>query len=251
MAGLGIVNRGKTTLTKEDVIKRFPQKKATLTDETVELINEANNNPDFNGDEFIEQMMTYQNVMTKNRGSISEYINALKFCAYLESSGDNYTEAYKRARANDQFVIERANLPKDSTGYRELTNAASRYRKTPMVKDILTQADLPLYLMFQGGRYQAAAVLLDEMSNAMYSKDRISAADKFLTHVKPPENMKVELDIGIKQDNIIDRYESMISDLVAHQRQEIADGKDLGDITNMAIIKKIDDEAIDADIEDN
>lgn len=251
MAGLGIVKKEKTEVTKEELVKRFPAKKGTITEEVVSLINQANNDPEFNGDEFLENMNTYQNVMYNNSGSLAEYINALKFCAYLESDVNNYTEAYKRARANDQFVMERANLPKDSTGYRELTNAASRYRKTPMVRDILTQAEMPLYLMFQGARYGAVSKLVDEMETASFSKDRISAAKAILEHVKPPENMKVELDIGVKQDNIIDRYESMITDLVAHQQQEIADGKDLGDITNMSIIKKTDEEIIDADIEDN
>jgi hypothetical protein len=221
MAGLGIVKKEKTEVTKEELVKRFPSKKGTITEEVVDLINQANNDPEFNGDEFLDNMSTYQNVMLKNSGSLAEYMNALKFCAYLESDVTNYTEAYKRARANDQFVMERANLPKDSTGYRELTNAASRYRKTPMVRDILTQAEMPLYLMFQGARYSAVGKLVEEMEDAQFSKDRISAAKAILEHVKPPENMKIELDIGVKQDNIIDRYEAMITDLVAHQKQEI------------------------------
>jgi hypothetical protein len=250
MAGLGIVKKEKTTVTKEELVKRFPAKKNTVTPEVVELINEANNNPDFNGDEFLENMMTYQSIMLNNSGSLVEYVNALKFCAFLEADVSNYTEAYKRARANDRFVMERANLPKDSTGYKELTNAASRYRKTPMVRDILTQAEMPLYLMFQGARYSAVSKLVTEMEDAQFSKDRISAAKAILEHVKPPENMKVELDIGVKQDNIIDRYESMINDLVQHQKKEIAEGKDLAEITNMSIVKKTEEEILEAEYED-
>lgn len=251
MAGLGIVKKDKTTITKEELIRRFPSKKATLTNEVIALVNDANNDPDFNGDEFLENMMTYQSIMHKNSGSLAEYVNALKFCAFLEAEVANYTEAYKRARANDTFVIERANLPKDSTGYKELTNAASRYRKTPMVRDILTQAEMPLYLMFQGARYGAVAKLVEEMEDAQFSKDRISAAKAILEHVKPPENMKVELDIGVKQDNVIDRYENMINSLVEHQKQEILDGKDLHDITNVSIINSSKDEdIIDVDSED-
>jgi len=249
MAGLGIVKKGKTDITVNELRHRFPSKKNTITDEVVDLINQANNDPEFNGDEFIENMMTYQNVMYKNSGSLPEYINALKFCAYLEADVNNYTEAYKRARANDEFVLARANLPKDSVGYRELTNAASRYRKTPMVRDILTQAEMPLYLMFQGARYSAVSILVDEMETAALSRDRINAAKTILEHVKPPENMKVELDIGVKQDNIIDRYEAMISDLVAHQKEQIALGKDLHEVTNMSIINSAKDEIIDVEVE--
>lgn len=236
MAGLGIVKKEKTVVTKEELARRFPSKKGTLTDEVVNLINDVNNDPEFNGDEFLENMMTYQSVMHKNSGSLAEYVNALKFCAYLEADVSNYTEAYKKARANDKFVIERANLPTDSAGYKELTTAASRFRKTPMVREILTQAEMPLYLMFQGARYSAVSKLVTEMETAQFSKDRISAAKAILEHVKPPENMKIELDIGVKQDSVIDRYESMITELVEHQKREIAEGKDLHTVTNVSIV---------------
>lgn len=249
MAGLGIVSKQKTGLTAEELKKRFPSKSKTITDETVQLINDANSDPNFNGDEFLNTMYDYENVMYKNKASIKEFITALKFCAYLEAEGDNYTEAYKRARANDEFVIARMNMPTDSSEYKELTFAASRYRKTPMVKDILTQADMPLYLMFQGARYKAVKTLADEMLTAQYSKDRINAADKLLTHVKPPENAKVELDVSVKQDSIIDKYEAMITNLVKTQQEQIASGQDLHKVTNVAIISKKDkdDDIIDLD----
>jgi len=252
MAGLGIVKKSKTTVTRAELVRRFPAKKNTLTDELVDLINDVNNDPEFNGDEFLENMMTYQSVMHKNSGSLYEYINALKFCAYLEADVSNYTEAYKKARANDDFVIERMNAATDSIGYKELTTAASRFRKTPMVRDILMQAELPLYLMFQGGRYKAAGVLMEEMELAQFSKDRISAAKAFLELIKPPENLKIELDIGVKQDSVIDRYENMITGLIEHQKRELADGKDLHEITNISIIKSeavidVDDYDISAD----
>lgn len=250
MAGLGIVKKSKTTVTREELVKRFPSKKTTVTDEVVDLINEANNDPEFNGDEFIENMMTYQNVMHKNSGSLSEYINALKFCAYLEADVNNYTEAYKRARANDEFVIERANLPKDSVGYRELTNAASRYRKTPMVRDILTQAEMPLYLMFQGARYGAVAKLVEEMDQAQFSKDRISAAKAILEHVKPPENMKVELDIGVKQDSTLEQLHQQLTEFADKSLVHLKNGST--DLTILGAMKvKEESDIIDADIDED
>lgn len=241
MAGLGIVSRTKSVVTEQFLKDKFPSKAKTIDETTVEMINRANNDPEFNGDEFVNQMITYRDVMTKNSASMQEYINALKFCAYLEATEDNYTQAYIKARSHEDFVIQRMNMPTDSSGYKELTNAASRYRKNPMVKDILIMADMPLYLMFQGARYQAVSVLATEMHTAMYSKDRIAAADKLLTHVKPPENIKVELDVGVKQENMIDKYEAMINQLVIAQKDQIAAGGDLKAIANVAIVHTVDD----------
>lgn len=244
MAGLGIVSKPKSLVTVESLQAKFPSKANTITEETVDMINNAAADPMFNGDEFISTMYDYENVMYKNKASMKEFINALKFCAYLESEGDNYTEAYKKARCEDEFVIARASADTNSSEYKELTSAASRYRKSPIVRDILTQADMPLYLMFQGARFKAVKVLADEMLTASYAKDRITAADKLLTHVKPPENMKVELDVGVKQDSIIDRYEAMISDLVKTQQQQIKEGGDLKQIANVKIISSNTDEDI-------
>jgi len=249
MAGLRVVSRGKTEVTEEFLKDKFPHKAKTIDATTVELINRANSDPEFNGDEFVSQMVTYRDVMTKNSASMQEYINALKFCAYLEATGDNYTQAYIKARSHENFVIERMELPTDSVGYKELTYAASRYRKLPMVRDILIMADVPLYLMFQSRRYEAVNVLATEMQTAMYSKDRIAAADKLLMHVKPPENVKIEMDIGVKQADVITQYEAAINQLIITQKEQIAAGGDLKAIANVAIISSVNDYE-DAEIEE-
>lgn len=196
MSKFGIVSKPKQLLTVEDLKTAFPAKKETITEEVVDLINQAQSDPSFSGDEFMKTMITYQDVMTKCSASMKEYMNAVKFCAYLESEDYNITEAYKRARANDEFVMARLTASTESSAYRELTSAASRYHKSPLVRQILIQSDMPLYLMFQGARYRAVSVLADEMVNAAYSKDRISAAEKLLTHVKAPENVSIELAVG-------------------------------------------------------
>lgn len=234
--GLNLVKKPKEYVTVKKLKEMFPTKSRTITQETVDLVNEASNDPEFNADEFIDSMYDYQNVMLKNKCSIKQFIRALKFCAYIESEDDNYIQAYKKARADEEFVRERIHAPSGSKEYQELAQAAHRYRKTPLVRDILTQADMPLYLMFQGGRFRAATVLLEEMHNAPHARDRISAADKFLTHVKPPEEPKVDIGITINKNPIIDRYEEAISAMVEAQKVRIANGEDLKTVANLDII---------------
>ena len=238
---IGIVTKPKTELSIEFLKEKFPAKANTITTEVVDLINQANNDPEFNGNEFVNSMITYQSVMLKNSASISEFIKALKFCAYLEATDDNYTQAYIKARGDEQFVIDRMNKPTTSPEYKMLTNAASRYRKSPIVIDLLIQTSMPENLLFRSARLSAFNVLFTEMTTAMYSKDRITAADKLLVHTTAPETKKIELDIGNKQDNIIDKYMNMINDLVRTQKEKISAGEDLKSITNIAIIKTNDD----------
>ncbi|MCK5613300.1 hypothetical protein KAR91_66125 [Candidatus Pacearchaeota archaeon] len=249
MKAFGIVNKGSTDLTVEDLKAKFPAKKATVTQELADLINSASNDPIFNGDEFIKTLADYQTCMIETSSSIKEYVNAIKFCAYLESEDGCLYQAYKKARCNDDFVKERENDPVDSTGYNAIIAASSRYRKNPLVKKILTQADMPLYLMFQGARYKAVALLAREMEDAAYSKDRINAADKLLSHVKPPENMDIELTIGPSAEaiSIQDNLSAQLALMAANQKKLLASGMDIREVQKTGV--DLNTEPIDVEVE--
>lgn len=237
MKALGIVNKEPKEITVELLKERFPQKRATITQELVDMMNEAASDPMFNGDEFIKTLVDYQNCMHETSSSMQEYTNAVRFCAYLEAEEGNLMAAYKKARCNDAFVQARVDDPVDSPGYNAIQTAASRYRKNPLVRKILAQSDMPLYLMFQGARYRAVAVLAREMEDAAYSKDRISAADKLLTHVKPPENMEVELKIGpnVEAVSMQDTLNAQLATLAINQKRLLEGGMDIRDAQRTGI----------------
>ena len=243
--GLGIITKEKTIYTKEDLKQKFPLKKHTITDEIVDLINGANCDPEFNGNEFIETMINYQSCMQKNGSSIKEYINAIKFCAYLASTDNNITEAYIKARSNDPFVQKRMGCKAGSKDYNILSSAASRFRKTPLVVQLLTQSSVPMYLMFQKDTYLAVSVLVREMTDAEYSKDRISAAKAVLEHIKPPETVQIELDIGIKENNAIEQLNDQLAKIASRSLTHLEAGTtNLDELGAM----KISDEIIDAEV---
>ena len=248
MGRLGIVKKQVPAITLEELKERFPAKKNTINEETVKLINDAMNDPQFSGEEFINTMLDYQNVLATSSASFKEYVNAIKFCAYLESTDFNITEAYKLARASDEFVRERMFAPTDSNEYRELTHRASTHHKSPLVRKILTQSDMPLHLMFQGARYRAVAVLAREMTDAEYSKDRIAAADKLLTHVKPPENQKIELDIGMTSEakSVTASLMDQLAVMATQQRRLLEAGADIRSVQKLGIQAEI----IDTEVND-
>ena len=120
-------------LTIADVQKALPSRKNAVTDEIVEILNQSVNEPEFQGESLIQTAITYENIMTKNRAGIREYVDAIRFCAYLVSMEDNYTEAYKRTFSYRDFVKERMDVKPDSVKYKELSSAASRYRRSKLV----------------------------------------------------------------------------------------------------------------------
>lgn len=243
--GLGIVKKEQDEVTVDKLKQLFPKKKATITQETADIINRAQRDPEFDGYSMLNNLVSLQSVMMKNSASMQEYVDAIKFCAYLETY-DNQTEAYKKAFAHRDFVQDRMNAATGSDEYRHLTSAAARYKRNPLVVDILTQANVPLYLMFQGTTYEAVAVLADRMHHARLDKDKISAAKAILEHVKPPENIKIELDVGVKENDAIQQLNDQLAGLAASQKTHLESGSaDLKKLGSIKPRKDTDEEVID------
>lgn len=237
MGKFGVVSKPVEDVTVLDLKTAFPAKKDTITEATAKLINDAQNDPTFSIDGFMRTLVEYQDVMIKGNMSMRDYINAIKFCSYLEAEDFSIVDAYKRSRATDRFVLERLDAPTDSSRYKELTSAASRYHKSPLVRQILVQSDMPLYLMFQGARYKAVNTLVTEMETATYAKDRITAAKEILTHVKPPEEAKVELEIGISEES--KSMQQILNDqlvqIATNQKALLEAGGDIKDVQKVSV----------------
>lgn len=233
-------------LTIEDVQNALPSRKNTITQELVDIINEVNLEAEFQGESLIQTAVTYEKVMVNNKASIREFVDAIRFCAYLLTLEDNYTEAYKKTFYYRDFVKERMNADTKSIKYAELTSAASRYRqKNKLVIDLLTYSQAPLDLMFMGWRYKAVGVLADTMMNAKLYRDKINAAKELLAATKGPETQKIELDIGVKESSAVASLNDQLAQLAGRQKMLLESGaRDLSDFGAM----KPQEEIVEAEI---
>lgn len=236
---LGVVSRSHDLVTKEMLIDYFPEKSKTITDELVDLINDAQLDPQFDVLTMFNQMISYKDVMSNHSGSMIEFVNAIKFCSYLESCDDNYTQAYIKTFSYRAAVKSRIPFPTSSKEYKELTSMASQYRRTPMVISILTMSDAPIKLLTRGLQFKALKVLADEMVGAYQSKDRITAADKLLVHTREQEEKSnnVEINIGMgaeatkQHNNILNQLREM-----ALQQKALLDaGHDISQVQRLGI----------------
>ena len=109
--------------------------------------------------------------------------------------------------------------------------------------------------MYQGYRYAAVETLAEEMRTAKLSKDRISAADRLLVHLKPPEGIDINVKVGNgtdTRDSIVSTYERAMAQLVEQQRALIMNGGDIKQIANAKIVdadiveEKVDDTSTDS-----
>lgn len=232
-------------LTIEDVQKRFPDRKGSITQEVVDVINKTLHEPEFQGESLLQTAVTYEAVLHKNKAKISDYLNAVRFVAYLLTMDDNYTEAYKRVFTDRDFVANRLDAEAGSVKYRELTSAASRYRKSKLVVDILTVSQAPLELMFTGARYKALGVLAEIMTESKYDRDRINAAKELLAATKGPDNVKIDLDIGVKESSAVQNLNAQLAALASNSMAHLKAGTT--DLKQLGAMKVNDEEVIDVD----
>jgi hypothetical protein len=233
-------------LTLEDVKRALPKKKNFVTQEAVDIINASLDDPEFQGESLIQTAATYESVLKNARASVPEYLNAIRFCAYLMTNESNYTEAYKKVFADRDFVKERINLPTESPKYTELTSAASRYRRTKLVTDILTASQVPLDLIFTGHRYKAIGVLATIMENGKYDRDKINAAKELLAATKGPENIKMELDVGVSESSAVQQLNDQLAEIAGRSLKHLEAGAT--SLKELGAMKVINDDIIEGEI---
>lgn len=233
-------------LTVDDVKRALPHKKSTVTQEAVDIINSSTQDPEFQGESLLQTASTYEAVLKGARASVPEYLNAIRFCAYMSTNDSNYTEAYKKVFFARDFVKARVNLATDDPKYTELTSAASRYRRTKLVVDILTASQVPLDMIFTGQRYKAIGVLASIMETSKYDRDKINAAKELLAATKGAENVKIELDIGVTEDSAVQQLNDQLAQMAARQTAMLQSGA--SKLEEFGSMRVKDSDAVDAEI---
>lgn len=238
-----------TEVTVEDLKKAFPSRKNTITQELADLMTASCSEPEFQGESLMQTAITYENVMHNHRMSIREYVDAIRFCAYLISVDDNLTDAYIKTFSYRPFVYEKMHMPKDSQEYAAIMVAASRYRKeNRAVRDILTLSQVPFELLFGGARVKAVMVLADIMENGRFDRDKINAAKELLAATKS-DVTKVSLEVGPNAAgaSMMQTLSEQIASMAATQLKQLESGGSIKDVQkigiNLSIPEVIDVEA--------
>jgi len=147
--------------------------------------------------EFKNKLFSYSNVLKSGRFKITDYVYAVNYIG-LRAIGESMLDAWKKTFPDRCF---RDGKLKPAGTIRALS---SLYDKNEMIQQMLAQIQVPMHIMFMNERLQAVGVLASVMNDIDESgRNRLDAADKLLNHVKLPETMKVELDVGFKADETL------------------------------------------------
>ena len=205
-----------------------PQMHGAVTPELMQLINSSLKNEEAM-EIYKENLLSFTSVLQQGKFKLSSYVNAVRYVGF-KIMGSSNKDAYIRT-----FPDKYQKFLKDSVNEKDIASYITAYNKSKLVNLIFAQAQIPTYILNAPLFQQAINVQAALMMNAKSEMVRFQAANSLLTHLKAPETTKVELDIGITHNTVIDDYEKAMRQMVAKQKELIMAGGDLLQITNASV----------------
>lgn len=216
---------------KEVLKKVLPKKHSSnITDEIVDFLNEAETNPNV-VDEFRENFLTYSRVLAGGKYSLEEYVNAVKFVTHkmlgysdIDSYAMIFPDRYERIMENNN-------------NDRNVVNVyTSRYKKTKLVVQILEQTIVPSYIynapLFQEALLELSKIMVRSKSDIA----RVNAANSILQYTRPPEDQKIQLELGVKENSEVSDLMNSMENLANTQLEMLKNGASIQQIANTEIV---------------
>lgn len=190
----------------------------TISDVTMSKINGVIEDPEVR-DNFRENLISFNSVMTSGRFKIDSYVDAVKYVTYKLLGSSNQLAFMKAFPERYASFIEKGTSTKDIASY------ISSYNKNKLVNLVYAQTLVPTYVL-NADIHQAAinrqfSIMNDPEASFKVQSD---AANSLLTHLKAPDETKIELDIGIKADKTIEDLMGSVRELAQMQKAKIVEG---------------------------
>lgn len=210
------------------------QFKASVSQELIDQINKTLADPDM-FETYRDNLLGYAHVMREGKFKMEDYINAIKYCSHKIMGGSNVDAYVKTFPDKYQAMLSAGKTAKDISSF------VTSYNKNKLVNLILEQSMIPSWVLNQDMYQKALNVQCELMLTASSEKVRSDAANSILTHLKPPEVTKVELDIGLKKDSAMEDLKSTLAELALTQKQFISAGvTQVKDLAQQKLVRVID-----------
>lgn len=218
-------------LTTELMKKALPRNmKARVTQEFVDKINLTLTDPN-TAEMLRDNIIGYADILAEGRYKMDDYINAVKYVSF-KTMGKTNTAAYI-ATFPDRYTSFKAN----GTSDKDIASYITSYNKNKLVNLIYEQTLIPTHILNADIHQKAINRLADLMVNANSEKVQSDSANALLTHLKRPETQKVEIDIGVKENPLMEDMKRTMLQLAQEQKRSLDLGlMDAKGIAHQAII---------------
>lgn len=205
-------------LTTEEFKQAMPPSiRRNVTQDVIDIVNSAIGEPEFI-ENFRDNLIGYQSVLTQGRFKLHNYVEAVKYVSHKLLGAKNI-DAYSRA-----FPEKIAEFHRRNVSAKDIASYVSAYNKSKLVNLIFAQSMIPTHVLNADIYQEAINIQLELARTATSEKVRCEAANSLMVQLKPPEIKKIELDIGFKEDSHIGALRETTMELVRQQRLALEAG---------------------------
>ena len=205
-------------MTQELLVQALPKNlRGAATQELVDKINGAAADPDI-ADAIKDNFISYSKVLQDGKFKTEDYLSAVTYVSY-KIMGYNNQDAYART-----FPDRWARHALLGTSSKDLSSYVSMYNKGKLVNLVLEQSLIPSWILNQDVYQKAINTQLELMTSANSEKVRSDAANSILTHLKPPEVKKVEIDVSLKDNSGMSDLRATMAAMAEQQLELIKAG---------------------------
>ena len=194
-----------------------PQIKGKITEDLVDKVNQMALDDEFR-ERYRENLLSYTSVMQDGKFTMDQYLNAVKYVSF-KLMGDTNIKAYMRT-----FPAKYQGFKAKGVADKDIASYVTAYNKTKLVNLIFEQTIIPSHILNNDMFQKALNTQCDLMMNAQSEKVRSDAANSILTHLKPPETKKLELEVSHKESSVIDELRKATSEFASAQKEFINAG---------------------------
>lgn len=207
-----------SALTIEQFQEALPEKmKKSVNKEIIDSINKVLADPEFY-EQYRDNLLSYTKVMQEGKFKISQYIDAVKYVAYKHMGLTN-RDAYAKTFPEKimRFMVQ-------GVSDKDIASYSTAYNKSKLVTLLYEQTLIPTHILNQDLFQKALNVQAELMVSANSEKVRSDAANSLINALKPPETKKVQLDVGVREDQSIQALREATMALAAQQKQMLQSG---------------------------
>lgn len=206
------------TLTVEEFRLALPDKmKKSVNQELIDRVNSVLSNPE-EFENYRNNLISYTSVMKDGKFKIEQYLDAVRYVSF-KLLGCTNIEAYMKAFPDkyNKFVA-------DGVAAKDIASYVTAYNKGKLVNLIFEQTLVPVHVLNMDMYQKALNAQFQLGMSAASEKVRADALNSVMVQLRPPDVKKIEMDIGIKEDNTLTTLRNTMQELVAQQRLALQSG---------------------------
>jgi hypothetical protein len=214
-----LVPEDTSKLTVETLKATMPKRqKHNITQGLVDTLNKLVTDPE-ERQYFRENLLSYTHVLQDPNVKLESYIHAVRYVSY-KLMGLTNQEAWIKT-----FPKRYHRILNDGKSDVFLRATVSGYNKNKIVATVMEQAMIPVHILNADVFQRAVLTQSELMTDANVSpKVRSDAANSLMTHLKPPEARKLNLDVTVAEDDSLRELRGAITELAGAQKRAIEAG---------------------------